>query len=329
MDEVVGAIDIGGTKIAATVAGAGGPLQRLTVPTPLTGPIRTLPECAMKLLEDVCISAGIDPRSVRSVGVSSCGPFLKTDGMIGMAAPNICGANGRSADLPNDWDVVPLEAVLRERYGRVEIENDCVAALIAERTFGALQGEDHCAYVTWSTGIGFGLCVDGRVLQGKHRNAGHAGHMLLDETQNAECGCGNRGDLEALVAGRNLGNRIGKPTAVIFAAARQGEPWAQQIVKDVARWFGRALYNLTAALDLQAFAIGGSVWFNNADLLQPLVQQEIDSHFPALTHGVNVRTAGLGALVGDLAGLSLVIPPAWADAWRASPPWRKMEPASA
>ncbi|WP_375183350.1 hypothetical protein [Marinobacter sp.] len=53
---------------------------------------------------------------------------------------------------------IPLEKVLCERFASVVIENDCVAALAGERMFGAVQDEPNCAYVTWSTGVGFGLC---------------------------------------------------------------------------------------------------------------------------------------------------------------------------
>jgi glucokinase len=66
--------------------------------------------------------------------------------------------------LPNDWTSAVLEAPLREAFAGVRVENDGIAALQAERRWGALQGVDNCAYVTWSTGIGTGLCVDGQVL---------------------------------------------------------------------------------------------------------------------------------------------------------------------
>ena len=62
----------------------------------------------------------------------------------------------RSDDLPNDWTFIPLEAPLRAQFSTVVIENDCIAALTAERCFGAAQHEPNCSYVTWSTGIGFG-----------------------------------------------------------------------------------------------------------------------------------------------------------------------------
>jgi glucokinase len=204
----------------------------------------------------------------------------------------------------------------------VKIENDCVSALVAERTFGAVQDEPDCVYVTWSTGIGFGLCVDGRVLHGKHGNAGHAGHQLMSETSDAVCGCGNVGDLEALISGRNLANRLGQSTADVFDAARRGEPQAQAIAEEAARRFGRGLYNVAVTLDTAKFVIGGSVWQHHGDWLLPLVRREIDSRLQAVTAGIELLPAALGSLVADIGALSLVMPEEWIRAWRVSRPWQ-------
>jgi glucokinase len=317
----VGGLDIGGTKIAATVAKADGPVVRVQAPTPKSGTMRALPDQAIALLDAACVQAGIRPSALERIGASSCGPFMQSEGMISLVSPNICGAGANSADLPNDWQRIPLEHVLRERYDDVVIENDGIAALAAERSFGALQGEDHCAYVTWSTGIGFGLCVDGHILRGKNGNAGHAGHMLLSERDDALCGCGNRGDLEGLISGRNLAHRYGMPAAALFDAARSGDARATEAATEAARWFGKALYNLTAALDIAAFAIGGSVWTNHGEWLLPVVRSEIENRLPVLTAGVTVRSAALGGLVADVGALSLVLPAEWLPAWRMHKPW--------
>jgi glucokinase len=201
------------------------------------------------------------------------------------------------------------------------IDNDCIAALTAERYFGAAQDESNCAYVTWSTGIGFGLCVDGHVLRGKHGNAGHAGHMLLSEVSNALCGCGNQGDLEGLISGRNLSQRLQQPLEVIFTAAANGDPTSLAIAEDAAKWLGRGLYNLITTLDLRCILMGGSVWRHHANLLAPLVEKEIHSRFPALTSGVVIQSAGLGELVADIGALSLVMPKSWRDDWNVRQPW--------
>lgn len=317
----IGALDIGGTKIAATVASEAGPLARITRPTPKIGTPRTLPEQCVAMLDEACSQAGIRRADLSAVGVSSCGPFAKRDGLLGLATPNICGARSGSADLPNDWDFIPLADVLSEHFEHFVIENDCVSALIAERLFGSARDEPDCVYVTWSTGIGFGFCVDGHVLRGKHGNAGHAGHMLMSELSEAVCGCGNRGDLEALVSGRNLGNRIGHSAAEVFNAARAGDAGARAVVMEAARWFGRGLFNVAVTLDTRLFVLGGSVWEHHGDWLASAVMQEIETRLPALTRSVRVVDAGLGALVADVGALSLVMPASWIEGWRDRKPW--------
>lgn len=320
----IGALDIGGTKMAASVANAQGPLARVTQPTVKTGTPRALGEQAIALLQAACETAGIDYKSIDSVGVSSCGPFARVDGMLGLKTPNICGGLTEESDLPNDWTFIPLEQVLRERFAQVVIENDCVAALSAERCFGAVRGEADCIYVTWSTGIGFGLCVDGRILHGKHGNAGHAGHMLMSEQSDAVCGCGNRGDLEALISGRGLGGRHQQSVPELFAAARNGEPAAYAAVEKAAQRFGRALYNLAAILDTRVFVVGGSVWTYHGEWLLPLVQPEIERRLPALTQDVSIVPAALGALVADVGALSLAMPPDWMPQWQDTQPWKAL-----
>jgi len=323
-DHYIGSLDIGGTKIAAVVAGEQGPLARVTAATPKEGDRRALPLKGIELLQAACRQAGIDPDLVRSVGVASCGPFVQEDGMLALSTPNICGAGAKALDLPNDWRTVPLEQVLREHYQHVAIENDCVAALAGERAFGAVQDEPNCIYVTWSTGVGFGLCVDGHLLRGKNGNAGHAGHMLMSESEEALCGCGNRGDLEGLISGRNVANRLNMSAAELFNAARDGRPDARDAARTAARHFGRALYNLAATLDTRRFVIGGSVWVHHEAWLAPLVLAEIEQRLPALTAGITISSSSLGGMVADLGALSLVLPSAWLAHWRATSPWQTL-----
>lgn len=315
----IAALDIGGTKMAACIADASGPLLRVTQPTIKSGEPDAIARQGMALIGECCARLNIDPASVQQVGVSSCGPFEMRDGVLGFVPPNLCGGLANGEDLPNDWTFLPLESVLRERFATVRIANDCVAALHGERAFSAAPANS--IYVTWSTGVGFGLCVDGRILGGKAGNAGHAGHMLLSETSNALCGCGNRGDLEGMIGGRNFGKHLGQPLERIFADAVAGEPAALQVVQEAARCFGRALYNLVAILDIEAIHVGGSVWRNNEALLAPLVRHEIDSRFPALTRGVRVQGATLGELVTDMGALALVMSPDWTADWCARRPW--------
>ncbi len=303
-------IDIGGTKVAVSLnSGAGLELlARRSEPTAKSGSPDALAQQVMRMVDDACAEAGIAPHSVQRAGVSSCGPFVMRAGMVELAAPNICGGlAGPDRGLPNDWLAAPLEAPLRQRFAEVRVENDCIAALEAERRWGALQGFEHCAYVTWSTGIGMGLCVDGRVLRGKNGNAGHGGHMFVVDNDDALCGCGNVGDLEALVAGNAVARRFGADAAALLARARANEPVAAATVEELCRILGRALYNLVVILDLQRISLGGSVFSHHRDHLLPRLQAQLTGRLPALTAGCELVPAGLGDKVGDYAALALLV----------------------
>lgn len=303
-------IDIGGTKVAVSLVGAQGQgfLARRVAPTVTSGTPLALSAQVLQMVDETCREAGVAPEAVQQAGVASCGPFVLHQGALALAAPNLCGGiAGPARGLPNDWTCLPLEAPLRERFASVRVENDCIAALEAERRWGALQGLDHCAYVTWSTGIGVGLCVDGHVLRGKNGNAGHAGHLhVSDDDPQALCGCGNRGDVEALVAGNALQRRFGLPPAALMAQARSGEPVALAQVDAACRVMGRMLYNLVVTLDLQRISLGGSVYWNHHDWLLPRLRSHVQGHLVALTQGAELVSAGLGERVGDYAALALL-----------------------
>ena len=312
-------VDLGGSKIAVSLAAddAGAPghppalLARRAEPTAKTGAPDAVARQILRMLAAACAQAGVREQDLQAVGVSSCGPFVMKAGLIELAAPNICGGlAGPARGLPNDWSSAPLEAPLREKFADVRIANDGIGALQAERRWGALQGMDHCAYVTWSTGIGFGLCVDGHVLRGKHGNAGHAGHMFVSDNFDALCGCGNIGDLEGLVAGNALARRFaagGYPDAAsVFAAARAGDAQAVALVDELCRVMGRALYNLVVTLDLERISLGGGVFWHQRDYLLPRLQSFISGKLPALTDGFALVPAGLGERVGDFGALALV-----------------------
>jgi glucokinase len=307
-------VDIGGTKVAVSLADSQSrrSLQlhaRRAEPTAKEGAPTALAQQIVRMIDAACAEQGIAPQQVASVGVSSCGPFVLQDGMLEVAAPNICGGLGGAArGLSNDWTSAPLEAPLRQRYGAVRVENDAIGALEAERRWGALQGIDHCAYVTWSTGIGVGLCVDGHVLRGKNGNAGHAGHMFVSSHPDTTCGCGNKGDLEAVVAGNAMPRRFGQDAAALFAAASAGDAAACAHINELCQVMGRALYNLIVTLDLERISLGGSVFWHHQELLLPKLRAEVKGKLAALTEGCDIVPAGLGLRVGDLAALALVAP---------------------
>ncbi len=308
----VACVDIGGTKVAVSVADAQGVRGKVSEPTATEGGNDALAQQIIRLVGQSCSSAGVQVADIAAVGVASCGPFVMRDGLIELAAPNICGGlAGKARGLPNDWHTALLEAPLRAAFRNVRVENDGIGALEAERRWGALQGMDNCAYVTWSTGIGLGLCVDGHVLRGKNGNAGHAGHTFVSDNFDALCGCGNVGDVEGLIAGNAIARRfapLGYPdAATLFIAADEGHAGVIAIIDELCRVMGRTLYNLVATLDLQRISLGGSVFWHHRDALLPRLRSHMAGKLPALTDGVELVPAGLGDRVGDYAALALVV----------------------
>jgi glucokinase len=308
----VACVDIGGTKVAVSVADGQGVRGKLAEPTATVGDRGALAAQIIRMVAQSCASAGLAVADLSAVGVVSCGPFVMADGLIELAAPNICGGiAGKARGLPNDWPTAYLEAPLRAAFANVRVENDGVGALEAERRWGALQGMDHCAYVTWSTGIGMGVCVDGHILRGKNGNAGHAGHSFVSDNQDALCGCGNVGDVEGLIAGNAIARRFGAQgyadAAALLAAARAGQVEALALVDELCRVMGRAIYNMVVTLDLQRVSMGGSVFWHHRDFLLPKVAAHVQGKLTALTDGVEIVPAGLGNAVGDYAALALVM----------------------
>lgn len=309
----VACVDIGGTKVAVNVADTNGVRGKVSEPTCKEGNNDALALQIIRMIGESCALASVAVADISAVGVATCGPFVINKGMVELAGPNICGGlAGKARGLPNDWNTALLEAPLKAAFPNVRVENDGVGALEAERRWGALQGLDHCAYVTWSTGIGMGLCVDGHILRGKNGNAGHAGHTFVISNDDALCGCGLVGDVEGLVAGNAIPRRFGHDgftdAATLFVAARAGDARAAAIVDGLCEVMGRTLFNMVATLDLQRISVGGSVFWHNRDYLLPKLQNYLKGKLPALTNNVEIVPAGLGEKVGDYAALALVVP---------------------
>ena len=312
----VACVDIGGTKVAVTCVDSRGAHVRLAEATCKSGAPEALAQQVIRLVRQSCAAAHISADDLAAVGVASCGPFVLQGGLIELAAPNICGGlTGKPGRLPNDWTSAPLEGLLRSAFNNVRIENDAVAALEAERRWGALREDNqpmaNCAYVTWSTGVGVGLCLNGRILRGKNGNAGHAGHQFVSDNNDALCGCGNIGDVEALVGGMAIGQRFSgadyASSAELFKAAQADDTAALHIVEGLCRIMGRMLYNLVATLDLERISLGGSVFWHHREFLLPRLAMHLRGKLPALTDGCDLVSAGLGQQVGDYAALALAL----------------------
>jgi glucokinase len=325
MEGYFAAVDIGATKTTVSVSSRRRILVRVYQLTRKHGDRSAVPCQVDFLIGKACERAGIDKDRIAAVGISTASPFEKKGGYLALAAPNICGALARERrGIPNDWTEVPLEQELRGKYPRLQIANDCISAAVAERSFGAGRGEDNLLYVTWSTGIGAGAFVDGHLLTGKNDNALHLGHIVMkyDYADEPRCGCGGRAHLEALAAGPALRRESGQEPRELFRRCRAGEQGAKAVIHKAARIMAIGLYNAVALLDSRLVILGGSV-SGNWDLVEPLIAEEFYRGFPTLTREVVIKRSELDQYLGDMAGLSLVMPDSWVAEWRNSRPWRE------
>lgn len=325
MSEIIATIDIGATKITASLCNREGIIIRVYQRTKLTGDEVSIPDQVKEMLNTCFVKASLQPDQLTAVGISTAGPFQRINGKLNLVSPNICGGMAPERGLlPNNWNSIPIQEELEKQFPNLMIENDAVSGAVAERTFGAGWSCNDLLYVTWSTGIGTGAIVDGRIIRGKNGNAPHGGHVYLGD-EGPVCGCGNICDLESIASGpaiaREYGN--GATTADVFKAYHQGDGKAIDLIERIARYFARGIASINCILDTKKIVIGGSVFMNNMDILLPKVKEEFYRSFPVLSEDVEILPTELGDYLGDLAALSLAIPEEWIEDWRSSRPWER------
>lgn len=194
-------LDLGGTQIrAAVLRGARIQARAATLTGGEPTPEKVLPRI-YTTIQQALDGAGATPDEIVGIGVSAPGPLNNRTGTL-YAPPN----------LPT-WNGVPLRDILREKYGRpVCVEHDANAAALGEYRFGAGQGSKNIVYLTVSTGIGAGMIIDGRILEGVNGTAGELGHMTID-WRGERCTCGNIGCLEVLASGTAIARKANEAIA--------------------------------------------------------------------------------------------------------------------
>jgi glucokinase len=272
------AVDVGGTKLAAARVGDDGTVAaRSARPTPAGADEEVLFATLLDAVAEVRDGAEV------AVGVGCGGPM----------APG--GAEVSPLNIPG-WRRFPLRGRLEEALDLpVHVDNDAKALALGEGWVGAAAGwTDYLAMVV-STGVGGGIVLDGRLLDGAAGNAGHIGHVVV-EPEGRRCACGGRGCLEAEASG----------TAI---AARTGHPAAEATAEEKARCgtlVGRAVASVANLLDLRLAVVSGSVALGfGADLFRA-AQAELDERARLdFSAGARVIPGGLGA-EGPLVGAAAV-----------------------
>jgi glucokinase len=231
------AVDIGGTKVAASLVTDDGSLVRArSCATPKTDDADELFGAVVALIGEVTGDGDDRPGPVVACGVGCGGPM---------------SADGETVSPLNipAWREFPLRARLGELLDvPLAVENDAKALALGEGWRGAARGRRHFMAMVVSTGVGGGVVVDGRLLHGAAGNAGHVGHVIV-EPDGRRCGCGARGCLEAEASG-------------IAIAASTGRPPAEaplDVVERVGCLVGRAVASVVALLDLEVVVASGGV----------------------------------------------------------------------
>jgi len=263
-DPVV-AVDVGGTKLAAALVDARGVLVRSArAATPVTDDADAIWETLMQVVEEV------DDATAAAIGVGCGGPM---DGE--MVSP---------LNIPA-WRDFPLADRLRDATHRpVVLHNDAIAMAVGEHAHGSGRGSRSFLGIVVSTGVGGGLVLDGRVIDGPTGNAGHIGHVVVD-ADGPLCACGGRGCLEAIARGPAVvawaceqGWTASEPDGrSLVAAARTGAPIALAALTRAGRALGIACASTAALFDLDVIAIGGGL-SAAGDLLLAPAQAAFERH---------------------------------------------------
>lgn len=268
------AVDIGGTKLAAGVVGHDGTIvSRGQTPT-AGGSAEALFEKLRALVDDVRVAA-----SARGAGeLSGCG--------VGCGGPMTSG--GREVSPLNivQWRGFPLQARMAACLDLpVWVDNDAKAMALGEGWRGAGAGCRNFGAMVVSTGVGGGLVVDGRLLDGASGNAGHIGHLIV-EPDGRLCSCGARGCLEAEASGSAIAAITGRPPREASA----------EVIERTGRLVGRAVASVVSLLDLELVAVAGSVALGFGDPFFAAANAELAERARLdYTIGARIVRAGLGA----------------------------------
>lgn len=307
--------DIGGTKCAVSVGRVeDGKIQivdKRKIATDLT-------VSPYVMIDRMCALAEEMTNDLSAIGISCGGPLDAKKGII-QSPPNLPG-----------WDNIKIVEYLKEKYGgRVSLENDANACAVAEWKFGAGRGCSNMIFLTFGTGFGAGLIIDGRLYCGANGNAGEVGHIRLDRF--GPVGYGKTGSLEGFVSGNGIAQlakiaaleriQTGGGTsycasleeldsvtaATVAMAANNGDEVACDVYRLCGEMLGRGLSILVDILNPERIVIG-SIFARSEHLLRDSMEKVMKKEcLLASLESVSVVPARLGEQLGDYAALSLAL----------------------
>lgn len=310
-------IDIGGTKCAVLAGTADMEvMKRISFPTETSkGPGHAI-SLLLKNASDIADELGIS--SLKAVGISCGGPLDSKKGIV-QSPPNLPG-----------WDNIPIVKLFEEKLGvPAFLQNDANACALAEWKFGAGRDTRNMIFLTFGTGMGGGLIIDGKLYSGTNDLAGEVGHIRLSD--DGPKAYGKKGSFEgfcsgtgiALIARKILYEKFSLEQSVSFChnisdverisakdvadAAFAGDKTAIKILEISGEYLGKGLSLLIDILNPEMIVIG-SIYARCRKFIEPACLEVIRNEALEPAAAVcRIVPAGLGEQVGDYASLSVAI----------------------
>jgi len=285
-------IDLGGTNVRVALGDEDGRiLTKLVERTEKTKGPEGIGEQIIRMIHSIQTEkTGV--RETQGIGIGSVGPLdLKRGGLM------------KPTNIP--YEFVPLIEPLEDEFGLpTRLLNDCAAAVMGEKFFGAGAGYENLAYITLSTGIGGGIYVDGHLLVGKDGNAHEIGHFTIDFEERLQCACGKRGHWEAYCSGNGIPNYVKlllkekkkeelrgslliqavkgdleKITAkTLYDSAKARDPISKEIVEKLGVLNAIGFACVIDAYDPALITVGGSITLKNTNLVIDPIRRYVEEH---------------------------------------------------
>lgn len=313
--------DIGGTKCAVILgkfnkSGEIEIIEKEVLPTNRT--VYDMIELLFVTGEHLLARHNTLTTNLQGIGISCGGPLSSKRGLI-LSPPNLLG-----------WDNIPIVDLAVKRFGcKVLLQNDANACAVAEWQFGAGRGFNNLVFLTFGTGMGAGLILDGRLYSGISDLAGEVGHLRLADI--GPVGFGKAGSFEGFCSGggiaqlaqikvreklqmgkkvsfcNNLNELSGLTAKSVAEAAYNGDKLALGIYETCAEYLGRGLSLLIDILNPEIIIIG-SIYVRAQSIIEPTMMQVIEREALVTSQrACRIVHAGLSENIGDIAALSLAL----------------------
>ena len=314
MKEYAFGIDLGGTtaKIGLFTT-SGALLEKWEVATDTSNAGEHILENLAAAVLGKMKEQSIQPEQVEGVGIGVPGPVLDSC-IVPIVCANLGGWGERnvSAQLSGLLDGL-----------KVLVGNDANVAALGEIWMGAAKGAKNAVMVTLGTGVGGGVVVNGKVIDGVHGAGGEIGHITVNRHETAVCGCGKRGCLEQYSSATGVVRCMKKlldenpdtPCVLrgtefaakdVFDAARNGDALAAREVDEMSDTLGMALANIASTVDPEAFLVGGGVARAGDVLFAPLNKHFQEYAFKSCRE-TPIKQASLGNDAGIYGAVRLIV----------------------